>query len=174
MTFLDVFWTYLQMPSTQMAVLFPFLLSLCVLLLSRGVPLGIVLWWAAFTAVSSITARWEHTPEGNALFILPWFVFFVAVTLYLGYQWKPGHVYSLSFLSLLSVDVWRSYLLSLTNVIPAESFYHGVGGAGALDGLFIDPLLAVALVGYVRWRRERRVFARVEVRKGRGHASPNP
>ncbi len=175
MTAVDIFWTYLQMPSAQVAVVFPFFLSLCALVLSSRVPLVIMLWWAVFTGVSSLTARWVHSPDGNELFIVPWFLLLVVVTSYFGHRWSPAHAYSLSFLSVFCVDVWQAYLLSLTGVIPSTGFFYGVGGAGFGDGLFLMPFAAVALVGYIAWRRGEVSLMQLFARKGRGHhASPHP
>ena len=150
---------YLSCPETRVAVLFPGVVSICILAFyARAGKLSrrLQLLWLLALAISFYSARWELTSESHQLYIYSAFSVACIVLLFKRVYVAPALAYALTFLSLWMVDV--SYALSRTLECgaPLSHFYVGVGGAGFRDALFLLPLLTAAAVAYARSRIEAR------------------
>ncbi len=116
--------------------------------------------FALATMASVLTARWEVTSDAQQLFILPVMLAVVSYDMYRHRAWRARHAYAVTFLSLWSADMLHAANLQAMGVLHGEVFYGGVGGAGLLDGLFIDPLAAAVICRYARWRQRNSMAAR--------------
>lgn len=127
-----------------MSVTIPTLVVLFILITHRlMITPTVAVIWSAGTLLSILTARWSITDAAQQLFILPivgiWFL-----VKQLQAKQDPISVWALSFTSLLVADVTQAYLMR--EVLDAPVFYHGVGGAGMLDGLVVFPLLVCGII----------------------------
>ena len=148
---------YLATPAIQAAVLVPGAISLAWLLRAcwrRDTDPTIVWAWMLSVIVAYFASNWKVTDEMRQLFIIPAFLLLTAVFLYCRREISPAAAFSLTFLCCWLVDMLRAWELVGIGEVPASMFYHGVGGAGAGDGLFFFPLMAAFLVVYAKRRQQ--------------------
>lgn len=147
---------YLATPAIQAAVLVPGGISLFWLLRAcrRQDVDPVITWsWMLSLVVAYFSSNWKVTDELRELYIIPAFLLVVAVFLYCRRDISPAAAFSLTFLGSWSVDMMRAWELVGAGEVPASTFYFGVGGAGAGDGLYFFPLLAAFLVVYAKCRQ---------------------
>lgn len=147
---------YLSTPAIQVAVVTPGLITLGWLARAawrRDIDPTLVWAWMACLFISYFSSRWHVDGDLHELYIIPAFLLFTAAWLYCGRAISPAAAFALTFLADWTIDMKRGYELALTGAFPVSSFYHGVGGAGAGDGLFFFPLVAAFLVVYVKCRQ---------------------
>ena len=153
---------YLVAPETRLAVLVPGVISLAILAfyarkgkLSRRLQLV----WVLTLGMSFYFARWEITDEVQRLYIYSAFSVACVLLLFKRIYVAPALAYALTFLALWWVDVVHALCRALECGADLDQFYRGVGGAGAVDGLVLVPLMTAAAVAYaagrVRSRGER-------------------
>ncbi len=143
---------YLLSPETLVAVVGPGLVALW------GFGSGALTsrQWQLFawaTLASVLTVRWEVSSDYQMLFILPVMLMVVAYDMYRRRAWRARHAYAVTFLSLWASDMLHAANLKAMGLLHSDVYYGGVGGAGALDGLFIDPLAAALICKYAQWRQ---------------------
>ncbi len=159
MDILNSVFSYLLSSHALVAVVLP--LGVCLLAGVLTAPVQSAWYlWVAMTVLSWTFARWEESSDGLGLFIIPFHFFYLAFSLYLGKEWVASHAYAQSFGSLLLVDLFKAYELVPLGRESLETFFWGVGGAGAFDSLFVVPLASALLVFYVRARRHADVGGR--------------
>lgn len=147
---------FLVMPHAWIAVLGPMLVSSWLLLkvyrtLDQYLALRMV-WWLSLPLMYA-TAHWRENDAGVSLHILAWFSM---ACVYFAWRRKPvtpALAYALTFFSLFWVDLAHALSYALRTNAPLTTFYHGVGGAGWYDGLFVFPPLAAATIYYAHWRQ---------------------
>jgi hypothetical protein len=146
---------YLGAPETRLAVVIPGLASLAILgfYARRGRVSGrLQLLWILAVGISFCCARWEVTAEVQRLYIYSAFSVACLLLLFVRIYVAPALVYALTFLALWWVDVVHALCRALQGGIDVDRFYVGVGGAGAVDGLVLVPLLTATAVAYVAGR----------------------
>jgi len=153
---------YLVAPETRLAVVIPGVASLAILgfYARRGrISQRLQLLWILALGVSFCCARWEVTADVQELYIYSAFSVACLLLLFRRIYVAPALVYALTFLALWWVDVAHALCRALVCGADMESFYVGIGGAGAGDGLVLVPLLTAAAVAYlarlIRARGER-------------------
>ena len=100
---------------------------------------------------SLLGARWVESGGGLGLYLPPVFIGVVLGLSYTGRFLPQSVAYGACFVSLLLTDLTSAWLrFGSTN--GDFSWLQGIGGAGALDGLFGFPLACVVLQAYARWR----------------------
>ncbi len=150
---------YLLTPETLVAVVGPGLVALW----GFGSGALTARQWQLFalaTMASVLTARWQVSSEAVQLFILPVMLAVVSYDMYRCRAWRARHAYAVTFLSLWSADMLHAANLKAMGLLNSDVYYGGVGGAGLMDGLFIDPLAAAAICKYARWRQRNSMSAR--------------
>lgn len=151
----DALLDFLAMPHAWIAVLGPMSISMVLWLrtyrtLDQYVALRMV-WWLSLPLMY-VTAHWRESDQIVSLHILAWFSMACVVFAWRRMPVTPGLAYALTFFSLFWVDLAHALSLALRTNAPVSTFYHGIGGAGWYDGLFIFPLLAAAAIAYAHWR----------------------
>lgn len=147
---------YLSNSSAQTAVLVPGAISLAWLAHAarrQSVPPEVVYGWMLSVVVAYLCSNWKFDGELRELYITPVFMIFGAVYLYCGRTMSPACAFSFTFLNLWLVDMLRAYELVALGEVSSTTFFQGVGGAGAGDGLYFFPLAAAGLVVYVKRRQ---------------------
>lgn len=121
----------------------------------KNPPSVTVLWhWIGLTVFTYFMTSWKITDDNVSLHMLDGFFFYLVLYLWLGFKITPGAAYTLSFIQMWAVDMSKAYELIDVGLSLPETYYYGVGGAGAFDGLCIFPLVSAMMVHYVAWRRK--------------------
>ena len=155
---LSEFSRYLSSPETIIAVEFPAILSLWFLIRAaqlRTFPAWLALGYVLCLPVMYVTSRWQLTEYSQSLFILPLVTIFCVAAAWKRHAIHPTLGFALVFCSGWVIDmVCAIDLLHVPNgESQAISFYQGVGGAGAGDGLLICPFLTYFALTYAYWRQ---------------------
>jgi hypothetical protein len=146
---------YLVAPETRLAVLIPGVISLAILgyYARQGkVSHRLQLIWVLTLGMSFYFARWEITEELQRLYIYSAFSVACVLLLFKRIYIAPALAYALTFLALWWVDVVHALCRALECGADLDQFYRGVGGAGAVDGLVLVPLMTAAAVAYAAGR----------------------
>jgi hypothetical protein len=146
---------YLVAPETRLAVLIPGVISLAILgyYARQGkVSHRLQLIWVLTLGMSFYFARWEITEELQRLYIYSAFSVACVLLLFKRIYIAPALAYALTFLALWWVDVVHALCRALEYGADLDQFYRGVGGAGAVDGLVLVPLMTAAAVAYAAGR----------------------
>lgn len=149
---------YLSFPETQQAVLVPGVLALLALYYLEPKERTMFFGLLVFSTIASYTsAKWNVTEELRQLFILPCAFFSVAGLLWARIPISAHSAFAATYLSLWIVDMSMAMQLVHDGEATWTTFFHGVGGAGYQDGLFVFPAVAAALVPYAVWRQRKEV-----------------
>ena len=146
---------YLGRPATLLAVVVPGALALAIVCFNsrRGhISERLQLIWLLTLSLSFCCARWEQTEDLQQLYIFSFFSVVCILLLFRRHSISPALAYALTFLSLWWVDIMQAFCRHLESGEPLDRFYIGVGGAGALDALFLIPLFTALAVGYAQTR----------------------
>lgn len=117
-----------------------------------------------FTGVSFLltflSGRWEVTEESQSLFLIPFFIVFLAFLLFLEKDAyflikKAPLAFSGCFLSLLAADILHAAMYF--PVIEDPSYLRGIAGAGMYDGLFVFPFASFFLTHYAVFRKTKSI-----------------
>ena len=158
---------FLAKPQTWVAVIFPGLLSLLILMQERRerhLPSWLVVVWAVTLPLSFGFAYWESNGDREQLTIMSTFSIAAMIWVWRGYQLTAPVAFALTFFGLLLVDVLHAVLHARASGLPFPLAYYGVGGAGIWDALFVVPYLTAAAVAYAALRQ--RQMARRAARAG--------
>lgn len=142
---------YLSSPSVRLAVLVPGAASLAIIgfyFRSGGISERLQLVWLLALPVSFYCARWDDSGDVQRLYVFSAFSVACALLLFGREYIAPALAYALTFVSLWGVDMTHAFCQSLERGGSLRHFYLGVGGAGALDALFLMPLMTAAVVAY--------------------------
>ncbi|MCC7547862.1 MAG: hypothetical protein IT532_08855 [Burkholderiales bacterium] len=143
--------SYLSTPETQLAVLLPGALSVAALgYYARGRRISLrlqAMWWLALP-ISYLCATWVISAEQQSLYIYSAFSVACALMLFGRVCVPPALAFALTFASLLCVDLLHAFTRALMTGASLQTFYWGVGGAGARDSLFVMPALTALVLAY--------------------------
>lgn len=153
---MDSFLQYLSTPEILLSVVTPWCIVLCWLVVAtvkQALPAQLIKVWGWCVVAAYFMAFWTVSSDVRELHIIPAFFIYEAIYLYLGWTLSATTAFSLTFLCDWIVDMCKAYSLIQLGEVTSNTFYWGVGGAGAADGLFFYPLIAAFLVRYVAFRR---------------------
>lgn len=148
---------YLTQPYAMFSVTLPWLFVICWYFAEgrKHPPNTTLLWhWLGLTVFTYFMTTWEITGDSIALHMMDAFFFYLVFYLWLGLKITPAAAYSLSFIPMWAVDMSKAYELIDVGLSVKETYYYGVGGAGAFDGLCLFPFVSAIMVHYVEWRRK--------------------
>jgi len=158
--------SYLSAPETQIAVLVPGAFSLAALvhyMRRRRISLRLqAVWWLALP-ITYLCATWVITTEQQSLYIYSAFSVACALLLF-GRVYVPAALaFALTFVALLCVDLAHAFTRALISGASLDTFYWGVGGAGARDSLLVMPVLTALVMAYGKLRIRMRGEVLVEL-----------
>ena len=157
---------YLSARETQVAVLLPGVFSFATLgyyASNRRISARLqALWWLALP-ISYLCATWVVTSEQQSLYIYSAFSVACAFLLYRRVCVPPALAFALTFVALLCVDLAHAITRAIVTGSSLQTFYWGVGGAGARDSLFVMPALTALVMAYGQLRIRMRGEALLEL-----------
>lgn len=107
-------------------------------------------WLTLSIPLSYMFSYWKD--DNSALIISPVCMVIVVVSAYFKKSWTLTQAFTLSYTTLLTVDLTMAYKMHYPE--DGWAFLTGIGGAGWQDGLVIFPLVTLFFVVYINSRRK--------------------
>ena len=144
--------------STSGVVLVPLVITslICVVLNRKEISSNFLFFTLISFIFTFLSGRWEVTEESNSLFLIPFFLIFLAFFSYFENDTKilikkAPLAFSGCFLSLFLADLTHAILYF--PVLTDPFYLKGIAGAGLQDGIFIFFFVSFFLVHYAVARK---------------------
>lgn len=107
-------------------------------------------WLTLSIPLSYIFSYWKD--DNTSLIIAPVCTLMVVFSAYFKKEWSLTQAFTLSYTTLLTVDLTMAYNMHYSS--EGWAFITGIGGAGWKDGLVIFPVVTILFVLYINSRKK--------------------